>query len=198
MSILSRLAALASATAMAALLIGCTDNITPADRDVGPGVYGSVCPRVPIEGDTFPGTVADLVDVAAGGADPLLATLAESLRATGLRDVLADPDAEYTLFAPTDAAFERLPVATVPRWLASTVLDDVLSGHIVAKRYDADALATAETVETLDGGPLVVTGDQASLVIGEREAAGVLCGNIRTANGTVFVVDEVLRPDGTG
>lgn len=196
MSVLHRFTVLASATAMAALLAGCAEDM-PADRDVGPGVYGAVCPRVPIEGATFPGTVADLVDAAAGGADPLLSTLAEGLRVTGLRDELADPAAELTVFAPTDAAFEALPVATVPRWLAADLLDDVLNRHVVTTRYDADALATVGAVETL-AGPLVVSGDQASLVIGERGSVSVLCGNIRTSNGTVFVVDDVLRPEGAG
>lgn len=77
-----RLAALASVTALAALLAGCADDITPADRDVGPGVHGPVCSRVPVEGATFPGTVADLVDASAGGADPLLSTLADGPRVT--------------------------------------------------------------------------------------------------------------------
>ncbi|MHA6783322.1 fasciclin domain-containing protein [Pseudonocardia saturnea] len=198
MPIPRRLTALAQATALAALLTGCAEDITPADQDVGPAVYGPVCSRVPIEGATFPGTVADLVDAAAGGADPLLSTLADGLRVTGLRDTLADPAAELTVFAPTDAAFEQLPAGTVPRWTATDQLDDVLSGHMVPTRYDADALTAAETVETLGGEPLVVSGDQASLVIGERAGASVLCGNIRTTNGTVFVIDEVLRPEGVG
>lgn len=89
-------------------------------------------------------------------------------------------------------------MATMPRWQATDLLDDVLSGHVVTERYDADAPAAAETVETLGGEPLVVNGDPASLVIGERAGASVLCGNIRTTNGTVFVVDDVLRPEGTG
>ncbi|GAA3223816.1 fasciclin domain-containing protein [Pseudonocardia petroleophila] len=194
----SRLTRLASATALAALLTGCAGDTVPADRDVGPGVYGPVCARVPIEGATFPGTVADLVEASAGGADPLLSTLAGGLRVTGLRDALADPAAELTVFAPTDAAFEALPAGTVPRWQQTDVLDDVLSGHVVTGRYDADALATVEAVGTLGGEPLVVSGDPASLVIGERAGASVLCGNIRATNGTVFVVDEVLRPEGVG
>lgn len=150
-------------------------------------------PRVPIEGATFPGTVADLDDPSAGGADPLLSTPAAGLRVTGLRAAPADPAAELTVFAPTDATFEAIPVETVPRWLAADVLDDVLSRHVVTTRYDADALAAAEAVETL-GGPLVVSGDQASLVVGERGSVG----NIATTNGTVFVVDDVLRPEGAG
>ncbi|MBW0091330.1 fasciclin domain-containing protein [Pseudonocardia sp. KRD-184] len=151
-----------------------------------------------MDGTGFPGTAADLIDAAATGDDPLLATTARALDATGLDAALDDPVARYTVFAPADAAFDALPPGTVQRWLADPreELFGVLARHVVVPRLDADALAAGPAgLETLDDQPLVVTGTPARLVVDEEENAGVLCGNIETTNATVFVVDHVLLPD---
>ena len=65
---------------------------------------------------------------------------------------------------------------------------------MVPQRYDAQGLADAGTVTTVQGGELTVSGEPGSLVIDEQEQASVVCGNIATANGTVFVIDKVLMP----
>lgn len=194
-----RLAALACGAAF--VLAGCGE---PGDEErpvvgVGPGTYGAACPRLPVDGTDFPGTAADLIALAAAGDDPLLATTALALDATGLGAALDDPDARYTVFAPADAAFEALPAGTVARWLADPreELFAVLAHHVVVPRLDADALAAGPAgLETLDDQPLVVTGDPARLVVDEEQTAGVLCGNITTTNATMFVIDRVLLPDG--
>jgi uncharacterized surface protein with fasciclin (FAS1) repeats len=196
-------AAIGGSALVIAALLGCgrAEVGGPPVVGVGPGTYGPACPRLPVEGADFPGTAAELIDRAAVGDEPMLTTLAAALRATGLRQVLADPDAEYTVFAPVDTAFDRLPAATLQRWRADprAGLDVVLRHHVVEGRHDADALAARAAVDTLvPGDPLVVTGAPARLAVGEREEARVLCGNVRTTNATVFLVDEVLVPDGEG
>jgi uncharacterized surface protein with fasciclin (FAS1) repeats len=65
-----------------------------------------------VNGTDFPGTAADLITSAATGEDPLLATTALALDATGLGAALDDPDARDTVFAPADAALEALPAGT--------------------------------------------------------------------------------------
>lgn len=184
--------------ALALALTGCGDEAAPPVVDVGPVVYGPACPRLPVGVDGFPGTAADLVDTVAGGEDPLLSTFGLALDATGLRTALADPVARYTVFAPTDAAFEELPAGTLREWLADPrgELFAVLAHHVVVGSFDADALATGPATGTLGDQPLVVTGGPAELVVDEQQAAGVLCGNIATSNATVFVIDRVLLPDG--
>ena len=63
-----------------------------------------------------------------------------------------------------------------------------------AAGYDAQGLADARTVTTLQGADLTITGEPTALVIDEQERATVLCGNIPAANATVFVIDAVLVP----
>lgn len=191
------LAALACAAAVVLTACGAADADEVPVVGVGPGTYGAACPRLPVEGTDFPGTAADLIAAAATGPDPLLRTTALALDATGLGAALDDPAARYTVFAPADAAFEALPAGTVRGWFAEPreELTAVLAHHVVVPRLDAEALAAGpDGLETLGDRPLVVTGTPARLVVDDEQEAGVLCGNITTANATVFVIDRVLLP----
>lgn len=100
------------------------------------------------------------------------------------------------MFAPANAAFEALPAGTLDSLLADPQgrLTEILTYHVVPERYDAEGLAETGTVTTVQGDQLVISGEPTELVIDEQEQAAVLCGNIPTANATVFVVDQVLMP----
>jgi uncharacterized surface protein with fasciclin (FAS1) repeats len=100
------------------------------------------------------------------------------------------------VFAPANTAFDALPPGTLDQLLADPQgqLTTILTYHVVPQRYDAQGLADAGTVTTVQGTDLTITGEPGSLVIDEQEQASVLCGNISTANGTVFVIDKVLMP----
>ncbi|WP_300007571.1 fasciclin domain-containing protein [Pseudonocardia sp.] len=220
MNRLPRLAALGAAAALTVALSGCGEDAapTPAAPDTtapttsqsmpsgtaaaGSGVtqtsdiYGPACDQVPTEGEgSAEGMVDDPVGTAASN-NPLLGTLTTAVTEAGLVDTLNDPNAAYTVFAPADPAFEALPAGTLDMLLAEPEgqLSEILTYHVVPERYDAQGLAEAGTVTTVQGENLTITGEPMSLTIDEQEQASVLCGNIPTANATVFVIDTVLMP----
>lgn len=221
---LPRLAALGAVTALTIALGGCADDpaadpVTPeappatapaatpsptpgGSAEAGSGVtqtsdiYGPGCAQVPTEGEgSAQGMVDDPVGTAAAN-NPLLSDLAAALTAADLGDTLNDPSAQYTVFAPANSAFEALPTGTLDMLLPDPAgqLTDILTYHVVPERYDAEGLAEAGTVTTVQGEELTITGEPMSLTIDEQEQATVLCGNIPTANATVFVIDTVLMP----
>jgi uncharacterized surface protein with fasciclin (FAS1) repeats len=171
----------------------------PAGGDGATGIsdiYGPACDQVPTQGEgSAQGMVDDPVATAAGN-NPLLRNLVTAVQAAGLVDTLNDPNASYTVFAPADTAFDSLPPGTLPQLLSDPrgTLTDILTYHVVPQRYDAGGLAEAGTVTTVQGEQLTISGEPGSLVIDEQQQATVLCGNISTANATVFVIDKVLMP----
>jgi uncharacterized surface protein with fasciclin (FAS1) repeats len=97
-----------------------------------------------------------------------------------------------TVFAPTDDAFGKIPKKTLDAVLADkATLTKILTYHVVAGQLSPDQLAG--THKTLEGGELTVKGSGEDFTVGSA-GAKVLCGNIPTANATVYVVDSVLMP----
>ncbi len=159
-------------------------------------IYGPGCDQVPLQGEgSALGMVDDPVGTAASN-NPLLKTLVQAVGASDLLDTLNDRNTSFTVFAPADLAFESLPPGTLNQLMAdpSGQLRDILTYHVVPQRYDAEGLAAAGQVTTVQGQRLTITGEPGSLVIDEQQRAKVLCGNIPTANATVFVIDRVLMP----
>lgn len=196
-----------TATAVVLVLSACGDAPAPPSRPAAPPgvttaseIYGPRCNEVPKSG---PGSAEQMGTQPAGsaiGTTPLLTRFGIQLRLSGLDQTLDKTDTGYTVFAPVGSAFEplshlgshsgdlsRLPVDPKVAFMA------LLSYHVVPKRYSAAELASAGTIKTLQGTPLTVSGDGLALAIGAQHAH-VLCGNIPTANATVFVIDQVLIP----
>ena len=124
----------------------------------------------------------DIVDtaVAAGSFD----TLVKAVRAAGLVDTLRS-DGPFTVFAPTDEAFAKLPAGTLEGLLADPdKLAQVLKYHVVPGKLDASAVTSMTQLSTVEGSPLPV-GDIA-----------IAKTDIMTANGIIHVIDEVLIPLG--
>ncbi len=161
-------------------------------------IYGPGCNQVPLQGEgSALGMVDDTVGTAASN-NPLLSSLVQAVGAADLVDTLNDPNASFTVFAPANSAFESVPAGTLSELMANpNQLRDVLTYHVIPQRYDAAGLAAAGQVTTVQGKQLTITGEPGSLVIDEQERAKVLCGNIPTANATVFVIDRVLIPPAT-
>jgi uncharacterized surface protein with fasciclin (FAS1) repeats len=207
-----RLAALTAVAALTVSLAGCADEEVPPSAapppplgapplpgevtDPAQGVYGPGCDQVPASGEGSAAGMADDPIGTAAANNPLVSRLVEAAQAAGLVDTLNDPNASYTVFAPANTAFDALPPGTLDQLLADPQgqLTTILTYHVVPQRYDAQGLADAGTVTTVQGTDLTITGEPGSLVIDEQEQASVLCGNISTANGTVFVIDKVLMP----
>ncbi|MCE6998510.1 fasciclin domain-containing protein [Saccharothrix sp. S26] len=155
-------------------------------------VFGAGCASLPKDTEgSLDGMVDDPVATAASN-NPLLKTLVAAVKQAGLVDTLNKADAKYTVFAPYDPAFEALGQDTVNAVLADKAkLTSILTYHVVPQRMDKDGILSSATLPTVQGGTLKVEGSGDNVTV---NGAKVLCGNIPTANATVFVIDKVLMP----
>lgn len=133
----------------------------------------------------------DIVDTAVGAGQ--FKTLAAALGAAGLVDTLkgAGP---FTVFAPTDAAFAKLPAGTVEMLLKpenKAKLTAILTYHVVAGKVMAADVVKVTSAKTVQGGAVAVkvTGGKVTI-----DAANVVTTDIGASNGVIHVIDTVLMP----
>lgn len=152
---------------------------------------GSGCSALPSDG---PGSLAVMATqplATAASGNPLLSTLVTAVTKAGLVDTLNSAEA-LTLFAPTNDAFAALGEKTLNSVLADPeMLKAVLTHHVVEGQAGPDAIVGPHT--TLNGDKVTVKDDAGELSV---DGASVVCGNIKTTNATVYVVDSVLLPSG--
>jgi uncharacterized surface protein with fasciclin (FAS1) repeats len=189
------LAACSSDTTTANAPLTSTSKAAPqksaASSDASSAVFGSGCAAVPKDGKgSFNGMATDPVATAASN-NPLLKTLTTAVGAAGLGDTLnSTPD--ITVFAPVDSAFAKLPPAALKAALADPkgLLTKILTNHVVKGKLTPDMLAGDH--KTLEGGTLKITGSGESFKV--NDGNNIICGNVPTANATVYIVDGVLLP----
>jgi uncharacterized surface protein with fasciclin (FAS1) repeats len=126
----------------------------------------------------------------AAAHNPLLTTFAADVKMAGLAGDLNSMHA-LTVFAPANTAFKKLPAAEMTMMHSSSELAKILKYHVVGGRVTPAELAHGMTLKTLEGGAL--KGSKMGSVY-EVNNAQVICGNIRTANATVYVINKVLIP----
>ena len=153
--------------------------------------FGAACSAVPTSGaGSFNGMATAPVATAAS-ANPLLSTLVTAVKAAGLVDTLNSAPA-LTVFAPTNDAFAKIPADTLNKVLADkATLTKILTGHVIAGKISPDKLAGDQ--KTLGGNTVTVKGSGENFTVG-KDNAKVLCGNVTTANATVYIIDTVLMP----
>jgi uncharacterized surface protein with fasciclin (FAS1) repeats len=153
--------------------------------------YGAGCAQVPTSGaGSFDGMATAPV-ASAASSNPLLKILVTAVTEAGLVEPLNSAP-ELTVFAPADPAFEAIPKKDLNAVLADKkLLGSVLKHHVVGEEITPDQLTGQ--FETLNGDQLTVNGMGEQATIGD-EKAQVLCGNVPTANATVYVIDTVLMP----
>ena len=164
-----------------------------AEASASDQVFGPACDAVPQDGaGSFDGMVQDPVATAASN-NPLLGTLVTAVGEAGLVDTLNDAPA-LTVFAPVDDAFAAIPEKDLNALLADQEqLTAVLTHHVVGEQLDPEAVVGEQ--DTLNDDTLTIEGDTDGMTIENGDTpANVLCGNIPTANATVYVVDSVLMP----
>jgi uncharacterized surface protein with fasciclin (FAS1) repeats len=152
--------------------------------------FGAGCSAVPADGKgSFSGMATDPVATAASN-NPVLSTLVTAVGEAGLGETLNSAK-DITVFAPSNDAFKAVPKATMDAAMKDPkgLLTKVLTNHVVEGRLTPDQLAGDH--KTLGGGTITVSGSGESFKVGE---ANVICGNVQTANATVYIIDGVLLP----
>ena len=167
----------------------------PAADLVGPGC-ADYAKAVPDGSGSVAGMAEDPVATAASN-NPLLKTLVATVSGqfnpkVNLVDTLNG--GEFTVFAPVDSAFAKLPKPTLKALATpkgAETLSTVLTYHVVPEQMTADQIA-GKTLKTVQGGSLKVTGSGDNLKVNGNSS--VICGNVKTANATVYLIDSVLMP----
>jgi uncharacterized surface protein with fasciclin (FAS1) repeats len=135
------------------------------------------------------GAKKDIVDTAAGNAD--FSTLVAAVKAAGLVDTLKSKG-PFTVFAPTNAAFAKLPKGTVESLLKpenKAKLVSILTYHVVAGKVMA-ADVKAGKVKSVEGSMITVATEGGVTV----DKAKVVKTDIKTSNGVIHVIDTVIMP----
>lgn len=146
----------------------------------------------------------DIVDNAVNSKDHT--TLVAAVKAAGLVETLKSKG-PFTVFAPTNSAFDMLPAGTVATLVKpenKAMLTTILTYHVVAGKMDSKAIAKAikkgkgtATLTTVEGGTLTAKMDGKVLVLTDEKGgmSRVTIADVRQSNGVIHVVDTVLMPN---
>lgn len=146
---------------------------------------------VPLHADEKAAPTKDIVDTAVAAGS--FKTLAAALTAAGLVDTLKG-DGPFTVFAPTDEAFAKLPEGTVETLLKpenKKKLTDILTYHVVAGDVRAEAAVKLTSAKALNGKTLKLEVKDGVLHLNESK---VTAADVVATNGVIHVIDAVLLP----
>jgi uncharacterized surface protein with fasciclin (FAS1) repeats len=139
-------------------------------------------------------TAAAPKDIAQTAASaPAFSTLTRALQATGLTGAL-EAKGPFTVFAPTDAAFAKLPPGTLAMLLKPenrAKLRSILLYHVVPERLDAGSVEQMKSAKTLEGSRLRFRVADGRVMV---NGAQVVHANIPASNGVIHAIDQVLMP----
>ncbi len=181
------------AAVSAAALALCSFSALPANAQTDPKVGGA---------DMFPSKT--IVENAVNS--PIHKTLVAAVKAAGLVDTLNSPG-PFTVFAPTDDAFAKLPAGTVDTLVkpeSKDTLTKILTYHVVAGRISAKDIAAGIKaghgkfeMKTVQGGTLTASmmGKKVMLTDEKGGMATVTIANVFQSNGIIHVIDTVLMPN---
>jgi uncharacterized surface protein with fasciclin (FAS1) repeats len=148
--------------------------------------HGAVIQTV---GTTTTSATADIVDTAVAAGS--FKTLAAALQAAGLVDALKG-EGPFTVFAPTDEAFAKLPAADLNALLADkAALTKVLTYHVVSGTVLAADVVKLNKATTLEGSTVNIKANKQGVRVNK---ANVIATDILASNGVIHVIDEVLLP----
>ena len=141
----------------------------------------------------FPAWAAekDIVDTAVGAGE--FTTLAAALEAAGLVSTLKG-EGPFTVFAPTDAAFAKLPAGTVENLLKpenKQQLVDILTYHVVPGKVTAAEVVGLDEAKTVNGKMIDVQAEGGSVKVND---ANVTATDVAASNGVIHVIDQVILP----
>jgi uncharacterized surface protein with fasciclin (FAS1) repeats len=141
-------------------------------------------------GLTSSASAADIVDTAVAGK---FKTLVAALKAADLVDTLKGPG-PFTVFAPTDAAFAKLPPGTLETLLKpenKAKLQSILTYHVVSGKVMSGDVVKLDSAKTVEGGSLTIKTMNGGVMVNN---ARVVKADIAASNGVIHVIDTVLLP----
>jgi uncharacterized surface protein with fasciclin (FAS1) repeats len=186
---------------------GSQTTANPAMSTVAPGttsamagpaadLIGSGCADYAAMHPSGPASVAGMAQdpvATAASNNPMLSTLTAALSGKlnpGVNLVDTLNSGQYTVFAPTNAAFDKLPASTIDELKTNAdMLKNILTFHVVQGQESPSKVDGAR--KTLQGADVNVTGQGNGLKVND---AGLVCGGVHTANATVYMIDTVLTP----
>jgi uncharacterized surface protein with fasciclin (FAS1) repeats len=168
---------------------------TPAAGAAMDEPFGDGCAAVPADGEgSFSGMTDDPVATAASN-NPVLSTLVTAVGQANLVDTLNTAQ-DITVIAPANPGFEAIPADALQAVLADNAqLTAILTHHVIPGRLTPEQLAGTHT--TLNGDEVTIEGSGEMFTVAQTVTgtpATVICGNVQTANATVYIVDQVLAP----
>jgi uncharacterized surface protein with fasciclin (FAS1) repeats len=179
------------AEGVAAMPAAPTSTLAPEVETPAAGApFGAACQTIPSTGaGSLEGMAKDPVATAASN-NPALSTLSEAITTANLKGTLNSAEA-ITVFAPVNEAFASADKATITKAMADPkgLLTKVLNFHVVEGRLSPEQLVGEH--KTMQGSAVTITGSGEAYLVND---ASIVCGNIQTANATVYLIDKVLMP----
>jgi uncharacterized surface protein with fasciclin (FAS1) repeats len=150
------------------------------------GTFGSGCSALSQKVDTAKDKVSE-----AAAAYPQLSQLVSAAVRAKLTDTL-DGKPDITLFAPNEQAFKNVTASQLASLLSNEgQLKKVLTYHVVDKQITPNELSNG-SFTTVEGSKLTTSGSGTDFKVNGK--ANIVCGNIKAANATIYVIDSVLQP----
>ena len=173
-----------------------TPGTTSAMAGPAADLIGSGCADYAAMHPSGPASVAGMAQdpvATAASNNPMLSTLTAALSGklnAGVNLVDTLNSGQYTVFAPTNAAFDKLPASTIDELKTNAdMLKNILTFHVVQGQESPSKVDGAR--KTLQGADVNVTGQGNGLKVND---ASLVCGGVHTANATVYMIDTVLTP----
>lgn len=179
-----------------ALLAGTYASVSAQDQNTATRTGATTSAEASITVKTGNSTGKDLAISAAKSANHTV--LFRALRLSGLTEQ-ASGKGPYTVFAPTNEAFDKLPAGTMDELLkpaAKAKLVKLLAYHVVKGNYTAEQLQDGQKLKTVTGGTLTVgkQGDTVTITDGAGNTATINQADVQATNGMVHSIDTVLMP----
>jgi uncharacterized surface protein with fasciclin (FAS1) repeats len=163
--------------------------------------FGPGCSQIPASGAGSFSAMSTATLATAASSNPALSTLVQAVTSANLVDSL-NTTQNITVLAPANSAFQAVPADQLTAVMGDVAkLTMVLTHHVIIERLSPDRLAGQQTTAANDkvtiqgsGQNFTISGDQTL----SGQPAHVVCGNIQTANATVYLIDQVLKPQSMG
>ena len=133
----------------------------------------------------------DIVKVAIGSADH--STLVKAVQAAGLVDVLSNAG-PFTVFAPTNAAFDKLPAGTLDKLMqpsSKSDLENILQYHVYVGVIKTDLMNDGQVLGQANGGNIKISVKDGKVMVNDK---ATILASVPASNGIIHVIDEVLVP----